>query len=225
MEQNRKNWNENQARLRQLLSKPDQHQQAVALFLRQHAALHSRSISPNLEWSYEDEILDDLTDSGWRRIPASEEHSILWCIWHLARIEDVTMNILLAGTSQVLNEGWYERMNVPLRDTGNLISPQSMQILNQKMDPAVLRGYRQAVGLRTRDLVSRLQPEAVKRKVDAARLGRILDEQALDPAAQDVLAYWGGLTIAGLLLMPPTRHNLIHLNEAARIKSRPSPKS
>jgi hypothetical protein len=35
-----------------------------------------------------------------------------------------------------------------------------------------------------------------------------------------VLEYWGGLTYAGLLLMPPTRHNFIHLNEALRVKKK-----
>jgi hypothetical protein len=35
-----------------------------------------------------------------------------------------------------------------------------------------------------------------------------------------VAEYWGGLTLAGLLLMPPTRHNLIHLNECVKIKKK-----
>jgi hypothetical protein len=37
-------------------------------------------------------------------------------------------------------------------------------------------------------------------------------------AASDVLEYWGKRTIAGLLLMPPTRHCFLHLNEAMRIR-------
>ncbi len=220
MEPHRKLWNDRQAELRQLLSKPEQHEQALALFLQQHAALHSRHISPGAEWSYEDEILDDLSDPGWRRIPRSEEHSIAWCIWHLARIEDVTMNILLAGGTQVLNESWLRQVNIPLRDTGNLVDAAALAVLNHQVDVAALRGYRQAVGERTRQLVTQLRAGDLKLKVEPARLERILAEKAIHPAAQDVLAYWGGLTIAGLLLMPPTRHNLIHLNEAARIKAR-----
>jgi hypothetical protein len=30
--------------------------------------------------------------------------------------------------------------------------------------------------------------------------------------------YWSRRTVAGLLLMPPTRHCFLHLNEALRIK-------
>jgi hypothetical protein len=39
-------------------------------------------------------------------------------------------------------------------------------------------------------------------------------------AAAGLLDYWGRRTIAGLLLMPATRHNIVHLNEAARIKQK-----
>jgi hypothetical protein len=45
-----------------------------------------------------------------------------------------------------------------------------------------------------------------------------MDEGALLPEAIGILQYWSKRTIAGLLLMPPTRHNFLHLNEALRIK-------
>jgi hypothetical protein len=51
-------------------------------------------------------------------------------------------------------------------------------------------------------------------------LQQVLDEGAVVQEAQGLLDYWGGLNIAGLLLMPPTRHNFVHLNEALRIKQK-----
>ena len=33
-----------------------------------------------------------------------------------------------------------------------------------------------------------------------------------------LVKYWGKRDTAGLLLMPATRHNFIHLNEALRLK-------
>jgi hypothetical protein len=35
---------------------------------------------------------------------------------------------------------------------------------------------------------------------------------------QKAIDLWSRRTIAGLLLMPPTRHNFLHLNDALRIK-------
>jgi len=46
------------------------------------------------------------------------------------------------------------------------------------------------------------------------------EARAVGAAADWLVACWGGLTLAGLLLMPPTRHNFVHLNEAVRIKAR-----
>ena len=57
-----------------------------------------------------------------------------------------------------------------------------------------------------------------KQKVDPARLQELLDNGSVIEEASDLLAYWGNLTKAGLLLMPPTRHNFIHLNEAIKVK-------
>ena len=56
--------------------------------------------------------------------------------------------------------------------------------------------------------------------VDPIRLQRLVDEGAVVEAASDLIAYWGRRNIAGLLLMPATRHNFVHLNEAFRLKQR-----
>ena len=44
------------------------------------------------------------------------------------------------------------------------------------------------------------------------------DQSDVLPEASGVLEYWSRRTMAGLLLMPATHHNLTHLNEAVRIK-------
>jgi hypothetical protein len=57
-------------------------------------------------------------------------------------------------------------------------------------------------------------------KVSPARLQRLLDDGSVPPEAMGLIEYWGNLTIAGLLLMPPTRHCLVHLNEALKVKKK-----
>lgn len=42
--------------------------------------------------------------------------------------------------------------------------------------------------------------------------GAVIDE------ARWLIEYWSRRKIAGLLLMPPTRHNFVHLNKSMRIK-------
>ena len=162
-------------------------------------------------WSFEDDAFDGLSEAAARAIPPKAEHSIAWLTWHITRIEDMTMNVLALGEAQVfVTGGWQERLHAGALDTGNVMSAA--------IDVAALRAYRLAVGRRTRQVIAGLSPDDLKRKVDPARLQRLVDEGAVLPSAGDLLDYWGGLTIAGLLLMPATRHPFVHWNEALRIK-------
>ena len=219
MDPERKRWNQQQQALRYALLRSEDHQQALELFLSQHAMVHSAVVSRSGLWSFADEIWEDLTEQEFRRIPPNCGHSIAWIVWHIARIEDVTMNVLVADAQQLLHrDDWLKRMKVTVRDTGNGMDEAAVADLSAAIDVEALRAYRVAVGRRTREIVKQLQPEQLKQKVDPARLEWVLAEGAVVEAARELIDYWGGRTIAGLLLMPPTRHNFIHLNEARRVK-------
>jgi hypothetical protein len=222
MDPDRKSWNEQQQVLRKSLARVEDYHKAIELFLNQHAMVHTAEMSHAGLWSIEDEVLDGITGQQMRRINKGE-HSIVWIIWHLTRIEDITMNLLVAGSPQImLKEGWLERMKINARDTGNGMTVADVADISASMDIDALRAYRLSVGRQTRAIVKSLQPEQIKQRVDPARLQQITREGAVIPAGSGVLEYWGGLTTAGLLLMPPTRHNFIHWNEASRIRQKPS---
>lgn len=183
--------------------------------------LHSIKASSTTSWSFEDEVLDDLTEALFRRIPENEEHSIVWCIWHLARIEDTAMNFLVAGSPPVFKQGqWLEQLGVPFRDAGNEMAPQDIARLSTEIDLDALRAYRATVGRRTQEIIASLTTEDLKRKVDPTRIQSVLEAGAIRPEASYVTDYWSKRDIRGLLLMPATRHNIVHLNEAARLKTK-----
>ncbi len=62
-----------------------------------------------------------------------------------------------------------------------------------------------------------LQQKDLKRKVEPSRIKRIWDERAMLEGGRGVVNYWSKRDIPGLLLMPPTRHCFLHLNEARRL--------
>ena len=99
----RKNWNTRQRELRTLLSNPLNFPRAIDLFLQQHAEVHSGIMSSIGSCSFEDEIIKNMTDNQIRMIPSRMDHSIVWILWHLARIEDVTFNMLIADKKQVFD--------------------------------------------------------------------------------------------------------------------------
>jgi hypothetical protein len=86
-------------------------------------------------WSLEDEVFDELSKEKARRIPGNSEHSIIWNIWHIARIEDVAMNLLVAGRPQILNQdNWLKQMKVKVRDTGNAMDEEGIADLSNRID-------------------------------------------------------------------------------------------
>ena len=97
-----------------------------------------RCRSPGL-WSFADEACQDLTEAELRAVPAGGEHSVAWLIWHIARIEDVTLNLLVAGCPQLLHQdGWLERMNAPAAHTGNGMDREAIAAFSAALDVAAL---------------------------------------------------------------------------------------
>lgn len=220
MNTNRQYWNQGHKKLQHALATND-HQKAIEIFLDQHAMVHSAKMTESKLWSFEDEVLNEMTEAEMRCIPPKCEHSIAWILFHLARIEDITMNLLVAGTPQLfVRDHWSDRLNVTILHSANSMDGKSIATLSAQVDIDALRAYRQSVGRRTREIVRKLKPEEVKQKADPLRLQKVVNEGALLPEAIGILNYWSKRTIAGLLLMPPTRHNFLHLNEALRIKQR-----
>ena len=218
MDLNRKLWNAGHQRLNRALAAGDR-EKAIELFLDQHAIVHSGKVSKTKVWSFEDELLTGLTEDEIRCSPAGGEHSIAWILFHLARIEDITMNMLVAGTSQLFTrDDWARKMNVDIVHSANRMDQQSVAELSAKINIKSLREYRIAVARRTREIVKKLQAKDFKHKVDPARIAKVLSEGAVTAEAMEIINYWSKKTIAGLLLMPPTRHCILHLNEATRIK-------
>ncbi len=220
MDPKRKAWNAQQQTLRRALLRPGSPAEAIGLFLAQHAMVHTARLTGGKFWSFADEAWQGLEAAALRRIPPGSPHSLAWLIWHIARIEDVTLNRLVAGRPEVLTagEGWLARLKVTARDTGNGMRPADIARLSAGIDLQALWAYRLAVGRRTRQIVSRLTAEALRQRVDPARLQALLADGAVLEAGAGVLDYWGGLKISGVLLMPPTRHCFIHLNEALRLR-------
>ncbi len=219
MDPERKFWNAQQKELQQALTQIKDFPKAIDLFLDHHARVHSAKMAGISGWSFEDEVTQGLGEEDFRQIPEHEDHSIAWILWHLARIEDITMNMLVAGDKQLFHEGdWLRKMRFTSNDTGNALNRDEIAGLSRIVVIKELLAYRLAVGRRTEQIVKKLTPEDLGRRVNPIRLKKVLAEGAVDDSTRWLVEYWGKKTIAGLLLMPPTRHCFVHLNEALRLK-------
>lgn len=205
--------------LSSIIRKPDKIEQAKELFLEIHAKVHRSEISCGIT-NEVDYLLKDLEANEYAIIPTSKDETIAWVLWHVARIEDLTMNILVDNGQQIFNNEWKERMNVPIIDTGNALSDDEIMDLSKRINIRELLNYRNEVGVRTREIITRLLADDMKRKVTKQGVERIFKEGGVtsDEESYWLLDFWGKKDVAGLLLMPPTRHVMLHLNDCCKWK-------
>lgn len=211
-------WNDQHAALRRLFMHDRDYEQAIAVFFDHHAAVHTAKLQAGAHWSFQDKVLSGLTDEQMRAVPKGCAHSVAWKLWHVTRIEDVTMNLLLAGSPQVLTRGnWLDKLETDCVTVGNEMSDQDIAELSQGLNLKALLAYRLAVGKRTRSVVRHLKTAELERLAAPERLKRIAEEGAVVGKVAWLVEYWGGNPSANLLLMPATRHGFVHLNEVGRM--------
>ncbi|WP_010095342.1 DinB family protein [Ornithinibacillus scapharcae] len=220
----RKIWNDNHKLLRKALVRPETHSEAVTIFLSQHALLHNNQVGHSEQVTLVEHLLKNLDETTFRQYPVSNpdtKNSIAWHLWHISRIEDMTMNILIADAPQVLqSENWLAKLNIPFAHSGNDMTEEEIACLSKSIDLEALLAYRLEVGKQTRIVVNSLKTGDFQLAIESKRMERLFDEQAVAPKSEWLANYWNKKNVAGLLLMPATRHNFLHLNKSVRIKER-----
>lgn len=70
----------------------------LTLFLTQHALGHAREVGEGATpFSIGDAVLSGLDEAHLRSRPRPGLNSLVWIYWHMARTEDATMNLIVAG--------------------------------------------------------------------------------------------------------------------------------
>jgi hypothetical protein len=215
-------WNPLQARLKELITKKEHFIEMQNLLLQMHSLVHSKGVYGGGSDTFLDEVWEDLTDKAFRTMPTVKDDTVAWNIWHITRIEDLTANYLIAGQEQILDQDWHERLHTNVTDTGNAMTDEEILAFSNVVDKDALYEYRNAVGRRTKEIIEALKPENMKRKVSPEGINTIARVGGVSkhPDAVWLLDFWGKKTVAGIILMPITRHQIIHLNDSARLKKR-----
>jgi hypothetical protein len=185
---------------------------ALELFLRMHAVVHSYQVaSPEGGWSALEGALHHAEEADLRATP-SEQNSVVWALWHTARIEDVAANVVVAPGTQILDTAdWPARMRVERRDIGVEMTKAEMKGMSAAVDIGALRAYRDAVGLRTREVAAALPPARWEAVYGAEASARVAAAGALIPAGQWLDEFWTGKSMAWFLYWVCVEHSMMHL--------------
>ena len=189
----------------------------LKFLLQQHARLHSADVGGGEVGSFWDRVYG-VTDDQLRARP-SAMNSMAWLLWHLARTEDVVVNLVVTAGRQVFDDEWRQRLRVARADIGTAMTDAEVSALSVRIDLPAARAYRSAVGRRTREVVRAMAAPAWDEEVEDADTARATAAGAFGASAEWVPAIWQkqsrGVRLGATILA----HTAMHMGEAVNIRS------
>ena len=158
-------------------------------------------------------------------INAEGYHSktVAYSIWHIIRIEDIVVNSLIREKNEVLFENNFDKkIGADIITTGNELEKQEIAEFSKMLDIEALYEYALSVKENTDEWLKNLHYEDVKKKFgddDKKRISK-LGVVSTEENAVWLIDYWCNKDILGLIKMPLSRHWIMHIEAANRIKEK-----
>jgi DinB family protein len=191
---------------------------AKTLFLVSHSVVHSAAVGGNPA-SVAERTFAGLIDEQMRVRPRDDLNSLAWIMWHIARIEDIMLNTVLSGRDQVFDDTWKGRLKIMRPDFGIGMTSAEVAELSRQIDLGALRDYRDAVGRRTREIVSGFDEQNWEGEILAASLERAAALGAFGARREGFVKAFTGRPRAAVLSGVALLHSSGHLGEAATVRS------
>ncbi len=174
---------------------------------------------------------DTLNPADFSAIPfinADGYHSktVAYSLWHIFRIEDIVAHTLISGDEQIFFRGGYQqRIHAPIVTTGNELKKQQIADFSAQLDLNALYAYLSEVKESTEAILRGLSFEDLKRKISGERKAALeaLRVVSDDENAHWLIDYWCGKDVRGLIQMPFSRHWIMHIEAALRIRAKLQP--
>ena len=157
--------------------------------------------------------LKNKIDNLFKELNDYKNENIIWNLWHIMRIEDLIVNILICEKESILNEKLKNELNISITDTGNSLTKEEIKKFAKNINIKKLKYYSNKISKNTINLIKRLKAEDIKRKINKINLEKIINGCGVTKDNLWLIDYWGKKDIAGLLLMPLSRHIIVHLNQ------------
>ncbi len=206
--------------LKILFKKENTFKEGINRFLQLHSQFYKAQMSGRKDPTSEDLLWADLNEIILRKAVNEKGRTIIYGLWHASRIEDITMNMLVMKGDQIYDKKFKKEINAGIDHTGNSLSANDILEMSSRVNIKALERYRLEVGIKSREIIKSLHFTDLKRKVSKEDIERVRSAGAVDdvPSANWLLTFWGNKTVEGILFMPASRHQVIHLKENYRAK-------
>ncbi len=206
--------------LKSIIKKEANFSKVKKLLFELHSMVHSSKVYTSNKETLEDFIWNNMDLNSVRTSADKNGRTALYSFWHCTRIEDITMNLLVKNRPQVFNENWKNRINSSITDTGNSLSNEEILKFSNDIDIPQLKNYRDQVAIVSKEIINNLLFSDLKTKFNGGQLNNVFEENAVSRSEGSswLVDFWGKKETSGILFMPLTRHNLVHLNEILKLK-------
>jgi hypothetical protein len=207
--------------LKELFKKEDTFEKGKKKFLEFHANCYLSEMSKRKQKTFEDLLWENLSEPILRTVVTEKGRTILYGLWHSARIEDMTMNVLVNKKEQVyFSKDFRNGINAGIDHTGNSLSKDEIAEMSYRVNIEELSKYRIEVGRSSQKIIRSLNFQDLKRKVKNDDIEKLRSTGSVDdvPSANWLLEFWGNKNVHGILFMPASRHQIVHLRENFKAK-------
>jgi uncharacterized damage-inducible protein DinB len=166
-------------------------------------------IMKSLEESRRDieESIKNLSEEELVFSPKAHSNSIIFLMWHLARVEDMWINRIIMGTKEIYeSDGWYKKFRTVTQDNG-IGFDQSKLAAWPAPKLALLQQYAAAVRAKTQDFLTSQDDKSLDELKDLGwtkgRVGSVLSHLVTEVAGHSgQIGYISGI-LKGLGPMGP----------------------
>jgi len=165
-------------------------------------------------------IFDNSSDKDYEVMPLSTDKTIAYYIYHLTRIEDITLHTLIMDEEQIFHSNHYQKkLGIGISTTGNELNEHQIIDFSKQIDIKVLKVYVKEVYQRTNEVISQMSYKEIRTKVSEDRKNKLVDLGSVskDESAFWLVDYWCKKDYLGLVKMPFTSHQFLHLWGCLRI--------
>lgn len=174
---------------------------------------------------------------SWKKLLSSDDYcaipfinadgyhskTVAYSIWHIIRIEDIVVNSLIRRKKEVLYENNFDKkIGADIITIGDELVKQEIAEFSKKLNIEALYEYALSVKASTDEWLKSIHYEDIKKKFGdddkkrISELGVVSD----DESAVWLIDYWCNKDISGLIKMPLSRHWIMHIEAANRIKEK-----
>ena len=213
-----KDWAEKNKEIQKLISKEATFNEAIDKLIAFREEMFGQITS----------IVEGYPEEAFYQMPfakATGYHSktLAYSIWHIYRIEDIVAHEIIMEDEQVLfKKDYLKKTASPIITTGNELEGEEITEFSKKLNVKELYLYAKAVKDSSNKFLKKLSHKDLKRKFTDETKQKLVKTKCVsaDENAVWLIDYWCNKDLKGLILMPFSRHWIMHIEAMRRIKDK-----